>query len=399
MLARGLGVSPATVAAAYRTARTRGLIATDGRRGTHVSPRPPLAAPPPPPVPSHLRNLAHGNPDPALLPVLRMRVAAPPVLYGEPANQPDLLALARQGFEADGVPGDAVVVVGGALDGIERVLGARLNPGDRIAVEDPGYVAVFDLVAAMGFSVVPVPVDDDGLTPEGLAAALRAGVRAVILTPRAQNPTGAALTPARARALGRLLDRHPDVLVIEDDHAGPVAGAPLVTLCAGGRPRFAVVRSVSKSLGPDLRLAAMGGDATSMARVEGRQRVGSGWVSHILQRMVVDLWGDPAVVRRVREATRAYAERRTALLDALARHGIAAHGRSGLNVWIPVPDEERAVRLLAERGWGVRPGARYRLRAPPAIRVTIATLRSADASRLARDLAAALGPAAETRTA
>jgi len=62
---------------------------------------------------------------------------------------------------------------------------------------------------------------------------------------------------------------------------------------------------------------------------------------------------------------------RAALLHALARRGIAAHGRSGLNVWVPVPDEERVARLLAEAGWAVRPGARYRQRSAPAIRVTI----------------------------
>src|SRR5262245_34032380 len=67
-LARQLRLSPATVAAAYRLLRGRGLLATDGRRGTRVTPRPPVAGPSPAPVPAHLRNLAEGSPDPALLP-------------------------------------------------------------------------------------------------------------------------------------------------------------------------------------------------------------------------------------------------------------------------------------------------------------------------------------------
>src|SRR5262249_7806332 len=132
---------------------------------------------------------------------------------------------------------------------------------------------------------------------------------------------------------------------------------------------------------------------------KGGRGLGGGGGSPIAGGMVVDLGNDPAVTRRVQEATQAYAERRGVLLDALKRRGIPAHGRSGLNVWIPVPDEERVVRLLAEAGWAVRPGARYRQRSAPAIRVTIATLRPAEAERLARDLAIALGPAAETRTA
>ena len=114
--------------------------------------------------------------------------------------------------------------MGGALDAIERVLQAHLRPGDRVAVEDPGYPGVLDLVAALGLVPEPVPLDDAGVRPEGLQRALRAGARACVLTPRAQNPTGAAFDEKRVRALRQVLDAHPDVLVIEDDHAGPGGG-------------------------------------------------------------------------------------------------------------------------------------------------------------------------------
>ncbi|MGH2719077.1 MAG: aminotransferase class I/II-fold pyridoxal phosphate-dependent enzyme, partial [Actinomycetota bacterium] len=87
----------------------------------------------------------------------------------------------------------------------------------------------------------------------------------------------------------------------------------------------------------------------------------------------------------------AYAERREALIGALAARGIGATGRPGLNVWIPVPAEADTVRLLAERGWAVGAGERFRLQSPPAIRVTIARLPPAKAEFFAGDLAAALG--------
>src|SRR5262249_38330507 len=199
-LARGLKISPATVAAAYRDLRQRGLVVAQGRRGTRVAARPPLAFPrsEPRPRPS-LRNLAEGNPDPRRLPSLAGGLGQGPRRpphSGEPQQRQ--LGLAARALEADGVPSQAVCVVAGAMDGIERVLQAHLRPGDRVAVEDPGYDAVLDLVGALGLAAEPVGLDDDGLRPEELTRALAAGCRAFVLTPRAQNPTGAALTEARA---------------------------------------------------------------------------------------------------------------------------------------------------------------------------------------------------------
>jgi DNA-binding transcriptional MocR family regulator len=393
-LARALRLSPTTVAAAYRWLRVRGLVHAQGRRGTRVSPRPPLPVPALAPAPAHLRDLSLGNPDPTLLPSLRRplaRAAGRSGLYGEPANRPALLALAARRFEADELPRGSLAVVGGALDGIERVLQSHLRPGDRVAVEDPGYVAVFDLLAALGLTAEAVAVDETGPVPDALARALRAGAAAFVLTPRAQNPTGAALDCARMRELRRVLGRHPDVLVIEDDHAGPVAGVPALSVCHG-RERWALVHSVSKSLGPDLRLAILAGDATTVARVEGRQSVGTGWVSHLLQDLVLALWSDPATDACLRRAAESYTTRRDALLCALAEHGIAAQGRSGLNVWVPVPEEAPVVAALAHEGWAVRAGERYRLRAGPAVRVTISALAAPEGERVALALSRSLRP-------
>jgi len=157
-----------------------------------------------------------------------------------------------------------------------------------------------------------------------------------------------------------------------------------------------VVRSVSKSLGPDLRLAVLCGDPVTVARVEGRQRLGTGWVSHVLQRAVLALWSDRRVTAGFDAAAEAYADRRESLIAALAARRIRAHGRSGMNVWVPVAEEAAAVAALAERGWAVRSGEPYRTKTPPAIRVTISSLKPGEAERFAADLAERLRPEART---
>jgi DNA-binding transcriptional MocR family regulator len=275
---------------------------------------------------------------------------------------------------------------------------AHLRPGDRVAVEDPGFPRLLDLVTALGLVPVAVAIDDSGPRPEALADALAAGIDALVLTPRAQNPFGAALDAGRARALRAALADHPDVLVVEDDHAGPISGAAAHPVVSGASNRWAVVRSVSKSLGPDLRLAALTGDPVTTDRVEGRLRAGPGWVSHLLQSLVTDLWADERTTERVERAERAYEERRAALIGALADHGIVAHGRSGLNVWVPVPAEEPVVAGLQLRGWSVSAGQRFRIEAGPAVRVSIATLTPPEALGLAEDLAVVLRPAAGAAT-
>lgn len=389
-VAKHLGVSNATVGAAYRILQERGITVAAGRRGTRVRPTAP-AAPVPPPPPRGVRNLATGNPDRALLPDLQRHLRGVRVkqwLYDDALVDRELVTIARRQFRADRVPARDIAIVSGALDGVERVLREELRPGDRVIVEDPGFTGILDLIAAQGLVAVPVAIDDEGMLPAALTRAMR-GAKAMILSPRAQNPTGAAITKRRGTRLRAILRSRPDLLLIEDDHAGRVAGAPYVTLVEPSRERWAVVRSVSKPLGPDLRIALLTGDARTIAAVERRQTIGIRWVSHVLQQLVASLIKDRAVQRQLAIAEKTYATRRNALLRALQSHGIEAHGKSGLNVWIPVADESAVAQSLFQSGWAVHAGEAYRIASPPAIRVTISTLAPSDARRFALDFAAA----------
>jgi DNA-binding transcriptional MocR family regulator len=381
VLARTLAVSPTTVAAALAELRRRGVVVSRPRSGTTIAERPPLRRPVAA-VPQGARDLATGSPDAALLPELPA-LPAPQRLYGGDPVLPELADVAAAAFAADGVPVTRVAAVNGALDGIERVLAAHLAPGDVVAVEDPGWPGVFDVVRMLGLRPAGVAVDERGMLPDALPAA-----RAIVLTPRGHNPCGAAFDAERARALAAALPD--DVLVIEDDHLGPVAGTPYHTVVAG-RARWAAIRSVSKWLGPDLRLAVMTGDETTLARVEGRQSLGPGWVSGLSQRAAAHLWADP----RIALAAEVYTERRNTLADLLS----LPRPLSGINLWVPVPDEDTAVRALLADGWAVAAGRPYRLSGGPAIRITTAALDVADAPSLAASVERAISPPHRTRAA
>ncbi|MEV5157870.1 aminotransferase class I/II-fold pyridoxal phosphate-dependent enzyme [Streptomyces sp. NPDC053728] len=398
-LAARLGVNPNTVAAAYRTLRERGVIETAGRRGSRVRPRPAstsrgslrVEAPP------GVRDLGDGNPDPALLPGLQEALAAAaadygrgPRLYGDAAVVPRLAELARAGLDADGVPAGPVVVTSGSLDAIERVLTAHLKPGDAVAVEDPGWGALLDLVPALGMHVVPVALDEDGPLPGEVERALWSGARALVVTGRAQNPTGATVGRRRAQELRSVLAEHPGVLLIEDDHGHAIVDLPVHPL-AGVTEHWAFVRSVSKAYGPDLRLAVLTGDRLTVDRVTGRQGLGPGWVSGLLQCAVAHLWASGAV--DTARVARSYGERRDALVRALRDRGVTAYGRSGMNVWVPVSDETGAVARLLHAGWAAAPGARFRMASPQGVRLTVSPLSAADIEPLADAVAAAARPA------
>jgi DNA-binding transcriptional MocR family regulator len=372
------------------------------RSRSYVSWRPPVAgARLGAAIPAGAHDLASGNPDPTLLPELEpflRRLDPPRQLYGGEPVVPELLRLAEAEFAAAGIEPDHVAVLSGALDGIERALQAQLRPGDVVAVEDPGFAGLFDLLRALGLALRPVAVDRRGMVPAALDQALAEGAAAVVVNPRGQNPTGAALDRERAGQLRAVLDRAPAAMVVEDDHLGPIAGAPRLTL-TGGRQRWAAAFSAAKSLGPDLRLAVMAGDAQTISRVRGRQAVGPQWVSHLLQYLVAAMWSDAGVAATLERAAATYRKRREQFLEALARRGIAAGAPAGITVWIPVPEEGPVVQSLLEHGWAVSPGAPYRLQSERAIRVTISTLEGRDAEQLAAAIEDALQPASRTRTA
>ncbi|MFF1572189.1 aminotransferase class I/II-fold pyridoxal phosphate-dependent enzyme [Leifsonia sp. NPDC058292] len=398
-LAAQLGVNRNTAVAAYRLLAQAGLVIARGRAGTVIAGLE-VVAQEGYAADSVLRDIGTGNPDPRLIPDLTAALAGAagrPVLYGEPVIDPALDERAKAWVEPD-LPGRSVriTVTNGAADAVERLLAQALHRDDAVALEDPCFLASIHTVRLGGYRTVAVPVDAEGMTVDGLRAALDAGVRAIICTPRAQNPTGATLSPRRAAALRSVLADHPYVLIIEDDHFSMLSRRPYETLIGPDHRRFALVRSVSKFLGPDMCLALAATDPETADRLAFRLSPGTTWVSHILQRLVLAQLTDDTVLQQVADAGRHYAERNAAFAARLTERGLPAESADGLNLWVALPLEAKVVaRLLMRKGWLARTGDEFLLAEHPApshhLRLTVHDLSDDEAARLVDDLAQAAG--------
>jgi DNA-binding transcriptional MocR family regulator len=383
-LAEELGVNRNTVAAAYKQLSDSGLLEGRGRQGSRVAPG--TAAPPPAASP---RDLAGGNPDPALLPdmtsVLRS-VGWHQRSYEDPPDDPELIRLLGQQFALDDLPVGDLWLASGTFDAIGTILRKLLAVGDGVGVEDPCFMTTLGLMRQAGYVPLSMPVDDEGVTPEGLRLALEAGAKAVVLTPRAHNPVGGSWSLARLAALREVLRAYPDVLLIEDDHFAVLSRFPAMTLVEAERPSWAIIRSVSKYIGPDLRLAVVNSSHELSRASLSLSAFTTRWVSSILQKSVLAVLTAPGYRQLVASAAAAYAQRREDVLAALAGRGIKAFGRDGMNVWIPIEDEQMVARRLLEAGWTVRIGSVFRLAAPPAVRITTSVIPKPLAEEFARTL-------------
>ena len=378
-LASALGVSPATVSHAWQGLMQAGLVKARGRAGTFVLER---QTPWLTPRSHHLSetasatetapprlDLAVSVPDPLLLPEISAsleRVAprrASVSSYLQPPLLPELEAPLRSLWPYD-VP--ALTIVDGVMDGVERALRSVTRFGDRVVVATPTFPMLLDLLDHMHLMAVPVRLDAHGMVPASLAQALDARPAVVFIQPRAQNPTGASMTAARAEELASVLSTHrygKDTVVIEDDHSGQISAAPAVSLGRWLPSRTLHITGFSKSHGPDLRIGALGGPTKAVERIVGYRVLGPGWTSRILQALLYDLLASKPATRAVHIARHTYFMRQRELAACLAGHGIDMVAADGLNAWVPVHDEADARVTLAAHGIRVSRGSAFKVRA------------------------------------
>lgn len=401
-VAAELGVSPATVSAAWQALRRTGVVVSRGRAGTFVRQTPRAWLSPRQrglvgASPDGLRmDLSRGTPDPGLLPSLgpafgRVSARAGTGVYQDEPVLPQL----REVLEATWpYPADVITVVDGATDAIARVLEQCVHLGDRVALESPGYPPFSDLVESLGAEIVPVEMDESGLRPESLRMALDARPVALVLQPRAQNPTGISMSPDRARKVAGVLARHrhqPMPWIVEDDHSGAISTSPDVSLGTFLPESVVHVRSFSKSHGPDLRIAALGGPAEVLDPLVARRMLGPGWTSRMVQTILHDLLSQARSMDEVAEARRQYFGRQRDLVARLAEQGMALSTPDGINLWLRVADERAAMLHLAAAGIRVAGGTPFFPVAvsAPHIRITSGLVDPGHAAEVAAALIAA----------
>jgi GntR family transcriptional regulator/MocR family aminotransferase len=157
-----------------------------------------------------------------------------------------------------------------------------------VAIEEPGYPTLMDTLERAGGRLVGIAVDRFGAVPASLDAALRDGARLVILTPRAHNPTGASWSIERLTELSDVLKAHPEAIVVEDDQVAGIAATKPGTLLSIPEleNRVLHVRSFSKSIAPDLRMAAAVARPLIREPLSEAKTYADGWSSRLLQRVL-----------------------------------------------------------------------------------------------------------------
>jgi GntR family transcriptional regulator / MocR family aminotransferase len=299
-----------------------------------------------------------GRPDPSLLPMALIsrhwqttlnEVTGADLQYTTPDPLEALAAQVAPRLVADSVAArKSDLIVGSSaqqfmmlvLDVIARLSGSQ---NVSIAVEEPGYPTIFDGWERAGARLIGVTVDENGVVPESLASALEQGAAAVLLTPRAHNPTGISWTKQRASQLADAIVGHPDVVVVEDDQFAGLASSQPGSLLADSRVEEQVlyIRSFSKSIGPDLRVAVAAARPRLRALIQESKSWADGWTSRLLQRVLAAVLADNELdewLHQVRNVYRIRREEAAKAINSLAPLANTSCG-DGLNLWIYLPTD------------------------------------------------------------
>jgi GntR family transcriptional regulator / MocR family aminotransferase len=296
-------------------------------------------------------------------------------VYQHPAGHRGLReAIARHIGISRGVQtsADNITITSGAQQALDIVARALLEPGEKVAVEDPGYVPPKLLFKSLGARVQGVPVDEQGIVVDDLPNE----ARLVYVTPSHQYPLGVAMSLPRRLALLDWAEQN-NVAIIEDDYDSefrfeerPVE--PLQTLDTSGRVVY--VGSFSKTLMPTLRLGFVVTPSSCTPAVHKAKYVSDWHTSIVTQAVLARFIDDGGFARHVRKVGRVYRERHELITRILAldfsEHLRPIPSVAGLHITAlalsqSVDKISARVRRAADHGVQVQELSRFSLDAPP----------------------------------
>jgi 2-aminoadipate transaminase len=278
-------------------------------------------------------SLAAGAPTPELQPVDELRECLDEALSrwgrGAMGYLPvegfgplrEILASRLEGGRMIG-PGDGVLVVSGATQGLALAARALVEPGDEVVVETPTYVGALQTFALAGARLVGVPVDGDGIRTDVLEGVLaRRRARLIVVQPTFHNPTGAVLSAARRERLLAMARRHA-VPILEDDAYHDIAfadGSPGPLKLADRHGSVIHVGTFSKTVSPGIRAGWVVAPEPAIARLAVAKQFADLNTNAVGQLMLAQLVDSGRYDRHVRALRAVYRERRDVLLRELAR--------------------------------------------------------------------------------
>lgn len=215
-------------------------------------------------------------------------------------------------------PGD-VIITASATQAIDLIARALLIPGDRVGFEEPGYVLARQILLAHGASIVPIPVDYDGLQVDALPVGSSAPLLAYV-TPSHQFPLGGRLPIARRIALLEWGEAY-DSLIIEDDYDSEFRfdASPLPALASlDSHGRVVYMGTFSKVLSPTLRLGYLVAPPPLRQRLEQVARLPTDYAAWPIQRALLACMREGHLERHIRRMRRLYGEKRALLSKLLA---------------------------------------------------------------------------------
>jgi GntR family transcriptional regulator / MocR family aminotransferase len=288
--------------------------------------------------------------------------------YGErngygPLRESIAHILASQGIQM--LP-ENILITAGSQQALSLVSQLLLNPGDAILVESPTYSGALDLFHALGFKVVGIPVDSQGMQVEVLEKLLQQHHPKLIYTiPNFHNPTGTCLTTSRRRQLLVLADRY-NVPIIEDDFVGDLryeghTQPALKALDPGGCVIY--ISTFSKMLMPGLRVGFIAADGPVYDSLVNFKRIHDVATSALVQRALEAYVTVGRYQTHLRRSCQIFRKRRDVMIASIQRY-LPVDVRfdppqGGLFIWLQLPRgivSEDLLSLAWEEGVDFAPG-------------------------------------------